>query len=49
MFEHAIDHDGEDDIFLELYDLKDPAIFVESSKKRKFEEGEKLHLILITK
>jgi len=49
MFEHAIDHDGEDDIFLELCDLKDPAIFVESSKKGNLRKEMKLRLILITK
>jgi len=34
-----MDHDLEDDIFLEPEDLHDPAISIESSKKRKLEDG----------
>lgn len=38
--DHAMDHDGEDDFFLELDDLDEPMMSTESSKKRKVEEGE---------
>ena len=38
--DNAMDHDGEDDFFLELDDLDEPGVSTESSKKRKIEEGE---------
>jgi len=40
LFENAKDHDWEDDIFLDLDDLNDPAFSGDSSKKRKLEEGD---------
>lgn len=40
LFDDTMDHDGEEDIFLDLEDLHDPAISAYSSKKRKLEEGE---------
>lgn len=40
LFDNAMDHDGEDDTFLDLEDLTDSAISVQSSKKRKLEDGE---------
>lgn len=39
LFDNAVDHDGEDDIFLDLDDVNDSAISVESTEKRKLEDG----------
>jgi len=40
LFTTILDPDGEDEIFMELEDLPDPAISTESSKKIKVEDGD---------
>uniref|UniRef100_A0A7C9D9V6 Uncharacterized protein n=1 Tax=Opuntia streptacantha TaxID=393608 RepID=A0A7C9D9V6_OPUST len=40
LFTTVMDHDGDDEIFMDLEDLIDPAISSESSKKRKLEDGD---------
>jgi len=38
--EDLMEHDGEDDFFLALAEMDDPAISSDSAKKRKIEDGE---------
>jgi len=38
--EDLMEQDGDEDLFLDLEDLNEPAISTDSAKKRKFEEGE---------
>ena len=49
MFDLAIGHEGEDDIFLEHDDCNDLVISIESSKKRKIKKGVKPFLTYLTK